>query len=88
MWKAQQINDDDINKVKLVAMLQDRELTWYIKYITTNLNSTLVETKTTLNVEFRKPKSQAQCVTKIKDMKKTTKESMWDIDQRLKCLLG
>jgi len=38
MWKAQKINDNDMKKVQLFTVLQDRALAWYIKYSTTNPN--------------------------------------------------
>lgn len=43
------INDNDMKKEQLVTVLQDRALTWYIKYSTTNPKAMLVETKTTMN---------------------------------------
>lgn len=52
VWKAQQVSDDDIKKSQLVTMLQDRALTWYIKYSITNLNSTLAETNIALNTKI------------------------------------
>jgi len=56
-------------------------------YSTTNLNDTLAETKTTLNIKFRKPKSETQCVNEIKEIKQMANEPTWDIDQRLNFLL-
>jgi len=47
----------------------------------------LKDTKYVLNNEFKKPKSQAQSVTKVKEIKKRVNESAWYFDQRLKCLL-
>lgn len=48
-----------MNKAHLVTVLQDRDLTWYIKYSATNPNATLAETKTALNAEFRKSKLES-----------------------------
>ena len=45
VWTTQQIMDDSIKKEKLVTALQDRALTWYIKYCTNNPTATLVETQ-------------------------------------------
>ena len=75
VWKAQHVNDDHLKKEQLVTTLQDRALTWYIRYSTTHIFASLSNTKDTMNVEFRKPKSQAQCVTKIKEIKKRANES-------------
>lgn len=40
-----------------------------------------------LNNEFNKPKSKAQLVTKFKEIQQRVNESVWDFDQRLKCLI-
>lgn len=47
----------------------------------------LKEVKDVLNNEFKKPKSQAQSVTEVKKIQQKVNESVWDFDQRLKCLL-
>lgn len=52
--------DDNIKKAQLVTTLQDRELTWYIKYCTDNPTAMLAETQQALNKEFRKLKSEVQ----------------------------
>ena len=37
---------------------------------------------------FRKPKSESQCITKIKEIKQSLVESVWDFDQRFKTLMA
>lgn len=49
MWKTKQINDNYMKKAQLVTTLQDIALPCYIKYNTTNPNSTLDEIKIALN---------------------------------------
>ena len=66
IWRSQNITDENMKKVKLITTLKDRALSWYMKYSSTNQNATLAQTKTALNVEFKKPKSQSQCITEIK----------------------
>lgn len=39
VWEAQGVIDDHINKVTLVSSLQDRVITWYIKYSNDNPNA-------------------------------------------------
>lgn len=48
--------DDNIKKAQLVTTLQDRALTWYIKYCIDNLLASLADTQVALNKEFGKPK--------------------------------
>ena len=38
--------------------------------------------------DFRKPKSESQCLTEIKEIKKALVESVWDFDQRFKTLMA
>lgn len=47
----------------------------------THLAASLPEIKGVLNVEFRKLKSQAQCLTEIKEIKQRVNEFVCDIDQ-------
>jgi hypothetical protein len=48
----------------------------------------LNEIKTALTVEFKKPKSESQCITKLKEIKKRVVEPVWEFDQRFKTLTG
>jgi hypothetical protein len=47
----------------------------------------LDEIKQDLLREFQKPKSESQCITKIKEIKQKEGETIWDYDQRFKILL-
>ena len=51
---------------------RDNALTWYMKYkstITAWKDKPLTIIKANLLKEFKKPKSESQCITEIKDMK-------------------
>lgn len=48
---------------------------------------TLKYTKDALNNEFKKPKSHAQLLIEVKEIKQKVNEFVWDFDQRLKFLL-
>lgn len=63
VWKAQNITKENMKKVQLVTTLQDKALSWYIKFFSGKLNATMLETQQVLNNEFKKPKSQAVSVT-------------------------
>ena len=43
--------------------------------------------KTTLVKEFKKPKLESQCITKLKEVKQKPTESVWEFDQKFKTLL-
>ena len=38
--------------------------------------------------EFKKPKSELQCITEIKEIKQLPTESIWDFDQWFKTLMA
>ena len=44
--------------------------------------------KAALIREFKKPKSESQCITELKEIQQWRGESMWDFDQRFKVLLN
>ena len=48
---------------------------------------TLFQVKTAMIKEFKKPKSESQCITELKDIKKLPIESVWDFDQKFKALI-
>ena len=59
VWEAQGVTDDHIKKATLVSALQDRALTWNIKYSRDNLNAGVADIQESLNREFSRPKSEA-----------------------------
>lgn len=76
-----------MKKVTLVSALEDRALTWYIKYSNENLNTTLADILTTLNKEFSRPKLEVQSIVGFKEIAMKPSETPWDLDQRLKCTI-
>jgi hypothetical protein len=48
----------------------------------------LNEIKTMLIAEFKKPKSESQCITDFKEIKKKVVEPIWEFDQIFKTLTG
>jgi len=61
-----------------------------MKFQTTTLAGdvrTLDDIKNALILEFKKPKSESHCITKLKEIKQGSNESVWDYDQRFKSLM-
>lgn len=81
---AQNIMDDHINKAKLVTSLQDRTLTWYIKYCIDNPLASLEDSQTPLNKEFSRPKFELQSVVGFQEIMWGPSETPLELDQRLK----
>ena len=48
---------------------------------------TLLEFKVAMIVEFKKPKSESQCITELKEIKQKPNESEWEFDKKFKTLL-
>ena len=67
-------------------MFRDRALNWFMKYSNDKMR-TLIEVTTTLSSEFKKPKSESQCITELKEIKPKPTESVWEFDQKFKTLL-
>ena len=49
---------------------------------------TLDEIRTGLFEEFKKPKSETQYITELKEIKQLPNETIWDFDQRFKTLIA
>ena len=84
VWTVQNITNDSVKQAQLSLDFEERALDWYMGYIGEHVNATIDEIKTTLNQQFKKPKSYSQIVNKLKDIKQGPSESVWEADQRLK----
>lgn len=58
---------------QLTTTFRDRALNWFMKYID-GQTRTLVEVKTPLIVEFKKSKSESQCIIELKEIKQKPTE--------------
>ena len=89
VWNIKQVHNDDIKRVQLTTTFRDRALTWFMKFSTSMQQpKTIQEIKDELKKEFKKPKSESQSITELKEIKKMPHESIWDFDQRFKTLRG
>jgi hypothetical protein len=89
VWNIKQVHNDDIEKVQLSTTFRDRARTWFMKFSTnTQQPKTIQEIKDELKKEFKKPKSESQCIMELKEIKDMPHELVWDFDQRFKTLLG
>ena len=86
MWNTKNIMDQDIRKAQLVTSFRDRDLTWFMKFSSTQ-SPTLDEIKAAITKEFKKPKSESQSITELKEIQQRRGESVWDFDQTFKVLL-
>ena len=49
-------------------------------------NHVLADIKVVMIKEFKNPKLESQCITKLKEIQQRRGESVWDFDQRFKVL--
>ena len=86
IWTAKNIMDRNTRIVELVTSFRDRALTWFMKFSSTQ-NYVLADIKKAMIKEFKKPKSESQSITELKEIQQKRGESVWDFDQRFKVLL-
>ena len=91
VWTAKQTIDDDVNKGQLATTLWGCVLDWYMRFIQVlqgTTMKTLDEIRKGLLEEFKKPKSEAQYFTALKEIKQFPNEMLWDFDQRFKTVMA
>ena len=82
VWNIKQVHNDDTKRAQLATTFRDRALTWFMKFSTsTQQPKTIQEIKDELKKEFKKPKSESQCITELKEIKQMPHELVWDFDQ-------
>jgi hypothetical protein len=67
IWNIKSITDEDIKRTQFNTTLQDRALSWYMKLVQGLAQpKPLNEIGNAFIAEFKKPKLESQCITKIK----------------------
>jgi hypothetical protein len=89
VWSIKNVTDEAVKRAQFSTTLRDRALSWYMKFIQGVVQpKPLNEIKTALIAEFKKPKSESQCITELKEIKQKVVEPVWEFDQRFKTLTG
>ena len=91
VWTARQSVDDDIMRSPLVTTLKGRALDWYMRFMQVPQGTpakTLNGIQEGLFEEFKKPKYEAQYITKLKEIKQFLNETIWDFDRWFKMLMA
>ena len=87
VWNIKIITDEAIKRTQFSTTLRDRTLSWYMKLVQRLAQlKPLNEIKNALIAEFKKPKSDSQCITEIKEIKQKVAKPVWEFDQRFKTL--
>ena len=72
IWTSRQTVDDDVKKIQLATTLRGHALEWFMRFTWIpqgGTMKTLDEIQIGLFEEFKKPKSEAQYITELKDIK-------------------
>jgi hypothetical protein len=89
VWSIKNVTDKAVKRNQFNTTLRDRVLSWYMKLVQGLAQpKPLNEINNTLIAEFKKPKSESQCITELKEIKKKVSEPVWEFDQRFKTLTG
>ena len=67
VWNAKKITDPAVRRVQLVTSFRERALTWFMKFSSTQIHA-LDGIKAAIIKEFKKPKSESQCITELKEI--------------------
>ena len=82
--------DDDVKKIQLATTPRGHALEWFMRFMRIPPGctvKTLDEIQTRLFEEFKKPKSEAQYITELKENKQFRNGTIWDFDQWFKTLM-
>ena len=70
VWNIKNVTDKVVKRAQLSTTLRDHTLRWYMKLVQgLSQPKPLNEIKNALIVEFKKPKSESQCIIEIKEIK-------------------
>jgi hypothetical protein len=66
VWSIKNVTDEDVKRSHFSTTLRDHTLSWYIKFFQGVVQPKMLnDIKTTLIFEFKKPKSESQCIKEI-----------------------
>ena len=86
VWNVKKVQDNDVKMVQLTTTFRDRALNWFMKY-SNGQTRTLAQVRNALITKFKKPKSESQFISKLKEIKQKPIETVWEFDQKFKTLL-
>jgi hypothetical protein len=78
VWSIKNITDEDVKRAQLSTTLRDRALSWYMKFVQGTAPKLLNVINIALIFEFKKPKSELQCITELKEIKQRIVEPVWE----------
>jgi hypothetical protein len=81
VWSIKKVIDEAVKRAQFSTTLRDCALSWYMKFVKAFVQpKALNDIKTALSVEFKKTKSELQCITDLKEIKQKVTEPVWEFD--------
>ena len=68
VWRVKQVTDPGMKANQMVTTFRDRALNWFMKF-SGGKTKTLGEIRINLFAEFKKAKSESQCIIELKEIK-------------------
>ena len=84
VWMVRLVHNADIKKAQMITTLRGHTLDWFMKFYVAPVETpqnTLKDIRAAMIFEFRKPKSNSECITEIKEIKQAPMELVWYFDQ-------
>ena len=91
VWMVRLVHNEDIRKAQMITNLRGCALEWFMKFCATSTEipqKTLDKIPAAMISKCKKPKSEALCITEIKEIKQALTEPIWDFDQWFKTLIA
>jgi hypothetical protein len=89
VWNIKNVTEEAVKRTQFSTTLRDRALIWCMKLVQGLAQpKPLNQIKNVLIAELKKPKSESQFITEMKEIKQKVVKPVWEFDQRLKTLTG
>jgi hypothetical protein len=91
IWATNNVQDEVVKNVQLETKFRGCVLVWYMKLQSTTPTSharNLAEISQALLKEFKNPKSESEYITELKEIKYVQIDSIWELNQRFKDMMG
>jgi hypothetical protein len=81
VWNIKNFANKVVKRTQFSTTLRDRALSWYMKLVQGIAQpKPLNQIKNVLIAEFKKPKSESQCIIDMKEIKKKVSKPVWEFD--------
>ena len=91
VWTVKQVQEEAIKRAHMIVTFRVRALDRYMKFYVVPvgvLQKSLDQIQIGFIEEFKKPKSELQCITELKEIKQLSTEFVWDFDQIFNTLMA